>query len=79
MDEYIWVCGCVKCKPGEQRKLIIVEGHIAFRGRMRILHKQAKPGYKDVVGDWLYKPETECWYCKGKSYPAEICVISRVD
>ena len=78
MDNFIWVCSRAKCAPGEHRKLIIVEGYIAFRGRMRISTKTA-PGYKDIVGDWLYKPETECWYCKGKSYPAEICVISRVD
>ena len=79
MGEYIWVCGCAKCKPGEHRKLIIVEGYIAFRGRMRIHIVTPEHPYYDIVGDWLYKPETGCWYCKGRSYPAEICVISRVD
>ena len=55
--------------------MIKVEGYIAFRGVMRI----TPTGYNllpfEVDGSWLYKPECDCWYCNGRSYPADICEI----
>lgn len=29
----------------------------------------------DIEGTWLYKPEHDCWYCNGSSYPSSICKI----
>ena len=47
------------------------EGYMMFRGKATIVPKNDKPPYT-VTGDWLYKPEHNCWYVGGSSYPAEI-------
>ena len=57
-----------------EERMIKVEGYKAFRGCMRVtvtLPSGKAPAF--VSGDWLYKPETDCWYCGGGSYPSEIC------
>ena len=54
-------------------ELIRVEGYSAFAGWMLIRWVGRSP--ERIYGDWLYKPETGCWYCRGHSYPAEICQI----
>lgn len=54
--------------------MIKVEGYKAFHGDMKITPKNTlyKPFY--ITGkDWLYKPDTDCWYGGGSSYAAEIC------
>lgn len=54
--------------------MINVEGYKAFHGDMRIVPTNIlySPFYiKDK--DWLYKPDTDCWYGDGSSFPAEIC------
>ena len=53
-------------------KMIVVEGFKAFMGTMII------NGKNKVSGDWLYKPATDCWYCRGSSYPAEICEVYEI-
>lgn len=53
--------------------MIRVEGYKAFRGRMKISPINREPFH--VWGDWLYKPEYDCWYCGGRSYPASICTV----
>ena len=58
-------------------KFISVEGFKAFRGTMRITPKAAVPAY-NLHGDWLYKPDTKCWYGKGSSFPEDICTIMEV-
>lgn len=58
-------------------RFIFVEGYKAFRGTMRITPKAAVPAY-DLHGDWLYKPETGCWYSNGSSFPEDICTIMEV-
>lgn len=52
--------------------MIQCEGYRAFRGTATI--RPTVPGFEpfSLTGDWLYKPEWNCWYCKGGSYPAEI-------
>ena len=30
---------------------------------------------QEIEADWLYKPEYDCWYGKGWSYPAVICTV----
>lgn len=57
-------------------RIIEVEGYQAFYGSMWICEMDRL----DVVrGGWLYKPDTGCWYCGGKSYPREICRIFVVE
>lgn len=57
---------------------VSVEGYKAFRGTMRIVPKAKVPSF-ELTGDWLYKPETKCWYGKGSSFPEDICTIMEVE
>ena len=54
-------------------KMIQVEGYKAFRGKMQITPKA--PGVAPFIleGDWLYRPDTGCWYGCGRSFCTEIC------
>lgn len=56
-------------RPG---RIIEVEGFKAFFGMMDC-------GGRAVWGEWLYKSETDCWYCRGSSYPADMCRILSVE
>jgi hypothetical protein len=56
--------------------MIRVEGYCAFHGTMRITPKCSVPPFT-VTADWLYKPDTGCWYGKGGSYPEWICEVER--
>lgn len=49
------------------------EGYKMFYGVMEIKPKNTCS--HTVEGTWLYKPEYECWYCKGRSYPVDVCFI----
>ena len=56
--------------------MIKVEGYKAFHGTMKIVPKSGaifKEPYFIVDKDWLYKPDTNCWYGDGRSVSAEIC------
>lgn len=55
--------------------MITVEGYKAFRGSMKITPKCAAVPPFTVTGDWLYKPDTGCWYCSGRSFGADICEV----
>lgn len=56
--------------------MICVEGYKAFRGLMKITPKAPTTFLPFTVeGDWLYKPETGCWYDGKSSYVAEICTV----
>lgn len=56
--------------------MIQVEGYKAFHGEMCIVPKNpAFPPVK-IRGDWLYRPDTGCWYGSGRSFPAEVCRIA---
>lgn len=55
--------------------MIQVEGYKAFRGTMRITPKNPQFPQQKIHGDWLYKPEHQCWYGHGQSFMAEICEI----
>lgn len=46
------------------------EGYKMFKGSARITPLQGEP--YEVAGTWLYKPEYDCWYVNGHSYPAGI-------
>lgn len=55
--------------------MIQAEGYQAFRGTMRITPKSQKFQPQEIYGDWLYKPEYDCWYGCGQSFAAEICEV----
>ena len=55
--------------------MIKSEGYLAFRGTMRITYRNPQFPAEEIHGDWLYKPEYDCWYANGRSYPAEICDV----
>ena len=55
--------------------MIKVEGYMAFRGTMRIVPKTVLMQPFEIKGEFLYKPETNCWYNGGGSYPASICEV----
>lgn len=60
------------------KKVIEVEGYKAFRGIMKIEYKSLYAMPMEIAGEWLYKPDTGCWYCGGRSYPDVICTIVKV-
>lgn len=59
----------------KMERMICVEGYKAFHGKMRIVPKTVLMQPFEIEGDWLYKPESDCWYGGGSSYPASICYI----
>lgn len=57
------------------------EDYIMFEGVMKITPNSSKfnklcDNSYGVSGVWLYKPDVDCWYCDGKSYPSNICQIA---
>lgn len=59
-------------------KMIEVEGFKAFRGSMRITFDRGNSACV-ICGEWLYKPDCDCWYSGGKSYPAKNCEVLEVE
>lgn len=55
--------------------MICVEGYKAFRGTMRITPKCAEVKAFCLTDDWLYRPDTGCWYCQGRNFAGEICDV----
>lgn len=51
------------------------EGYKVYTGKMRITPKSDRFEPFVVVGEFLYKPEFDCWYGLGSSYPSEICEL----
>lgn len=48
------------------------EGYKMFKGTATVRPKNPKFDAFNVYGTWLYKPEYDCWYVNGHSYPANI-------
>ena len=55
--------------------MIKVEGYKAFRGVMKITPKTEAVKPFELESDWLYKPDTDCWYGDGRSFCASICEV----
>lgn len=55
--------------------MIKAEGYKAFYGTMKIKPKAAHLPSFELTCDWLYKPDTKCWYGKGNSFAEEICEV----
>lgn len=60
------------------KRIISVEGYKAFFGTMKIIPKDPKYLPYEIFGEWLYKPDTDCWYCRGQSYSAKCCHIEEI-
>lgn len=58
-------------------KIISVNGYKAFTGTIRVLWSDRPT--EEIYGDWLYRPDTNCWYCQDRSFPAAICMIVGAD
>lgn len=79
LERSVWEAACKVIAdmnlPGTPR-LMIVEGYTMFHGTM-IISNFSGDRMEEITGDWLFKPDTKCWYCRGRSYPVEICRIRR--
>ena len=48
------------------------EGYMMFKGKAMVIPASERfPAFMED-GVWLYKPEYDCWYVNGRSYPAKI-------
>ena len=55
--------------------MLSCEGYKMFRGAATISPPNPKfPPFAED-GDWLYKPEYDCWYVNGSSYPSKVVDI----
>lgn len=62
------------------QKMICVEGYKAFHGKMKVCVRGNVCWHEMVItGDWLYRPDTDCWYNGGSSYPADFCIVLEVE
>ena len=54
--------------------MISVEGYKAFHGHMKITPRVVEYSPFYIYNkDWLYKPDTNCWYGDGRSFSASMC------
>lgn len=56
-----------------------VKEYKAFHGVMRITPKTKIIPVAHIEADWIYDPNTACWYGNKAEYPAEICTVVRDD
>lgn len=55
--------------------MLTCEGYKMFKGTMRVEPKSVCFPREDVYGTWLYKPDTDYWYCNGRSYSPRIVTL----
>ena len=55
--------------------MLSCEGYKMFKGTMRIIPKNTAFPPFTREGTWLYKPDTDCWYCGGSSFSADMCEV----
>lgn len=56
--------------------MLSCEGYKMFLGTMKVITPNTSIA-SYVAGIWLYKPECDCWYCNGNSYPASVCELDK--
>ena len=57
-------------------RMVEVEGYKAFHGDMRVEPRnKLYPSFYICDKDWLFKPDTGCWYGNVQSFPEEICTL----
>ena len=54
-------------------KMICVDGFKAFRGKLIVTPKHPEIQPFVMEGDWIYRPDTDCWYGCGRSFVSDIC------
>lgn len=56
-------------------KILQCEGYKMFEGTAKIvpLNEDIKPF--EMTGTWLYKPQTNCWYCNSRSFPEVVVKV----
>ena len=52
--------------------MLTCEGYKMFKSTARIVPTTDWREPFDETGTWLYKPEHNCWYVNGHSYPADV-------
>ena len=52
--------------------MMTCEGYKMFYGEATVTPINPKFPPRNILGTWLYKPEHNCWYVNGESFPAEI-------
>lgn len=55
--------------------MLSCEGYKMFDGKATVTPASDRFPSKVEDGVWLYKPEYDCWYVNGHSYPAKIVDI----
>lgn len=55
--------------------MLSCEGYKMFEGKATVTPTNTKFPPRVEDGVWLYKPEYDCWYVNGNSYPAKIVDI----
>lgn len=53
-------------------KMLSCEGYKMFEGTATVTPKNSMFAPMILCGVWLYRPDTRCWYCGGRSFPEEI-------
>lgn len=48
------------------------EGYKMFFGTAKVTPLNLMFAPIELTGTWLYRPDTECWYCDGSSFWKEI-------
>lgn len=56
-------------------KVLKCEGYMMFEGTAMIKPKSDKVAPFTLSGVWLFKPDTGCWYCSGRSFGKDIVFI----
>lgn len=59
--------------------MIKVEGYKAFKGVLKIEPKNNVISPFCLEGEFLYRPDTDCWYGCGRSFAAQICEVVKDD
>lgn len=55
--------------------MIEVEGYKAFRGKIKVTPRCDSVPAFELEGEFLYKPDTQCWYGNGSSFAERIVEI----
>lgn len=52
--------------------MLVCENYKMFYGSATVTPKTDAVKPIEIVGTWLYKPDTDCWYVNGCSFVADV-------
>lgn len=52
--------------------MLTCEGYKMFSGTATITPCNPEMLPFTLTGTWLYRPDTDCWYCNGRSFAARV-------